>query len=119
MDNWCLHIPKAKAYRSIKEILDIFNITILTADSIIKKYKIDSFANNWKIQVNAKDFYKAYITHYNPSLFEIWNKKKTVALKKIDNADIFKKLFGSPNKKTNKKNIVAPALIGAKYHEIH
>ena len=103
-----------RAYRPIDEIVDIFGISLSTVNSIIKKYKIDYFVGKWKTKIHAKDFYKVYITYYNPSLFEVWNKKKKVKIiqPKLDNADIFQKLFGSPNKNRIKRKVVATALIG-------
>ena len=110
-------MPRLKTYRSSDEIMDIFKITSSTVNSIIKKHKIDSFSSKWKLQINAKDFYKAYVTHFNPSLFEVWEKKKvkkSTPVSKNDNSDIFQKLFGSPSKNNTKKKIVATALISAK-----
>ena len=57
-----------KAYRSFDEILDIFSITVSTANKIIKKHKVDTFTSKG-LKVNIKDFNKAYTKHYNPSLF--------------------------------------------------
>lgn len=107
-------MPRPRAYRSIDEIMIIFNITLSTVNSIIKKSKIDSFSDKGKIQINAKDFYKAYTDNFNPSLFEVWDtKKKTkTAIVKPNNADIFHKLFGSPNKANIKKKSIATGLIG-------
>jgi len=109
-------MPKAKAYRSVDEIIDIFKITLSTVNSIIKKYKIDHFTGKWKIQIHAKDFYKAYTHNFNPSLFEVWDKKKKIkkVLVKNNNSDIFQKLFGSPYKNPVKKRVVDFALITAK-----
>ena len=108
-------MSRPRAYRSIDEIMSIFKITLSTVNSIIKKSKIDSFSDKGKIQINAKDFYKAYTDNFNPSLFEVWDKKKKikVAVIKPNNADIFQKLFGSPNKTNAKKRSIATALIGA------
>ncbi len=57
-----------KPYRSLDEILAIFSITLSTAKSIIKKYKVDTFTNKG-FKVHVKEFNKAYTKHYNPSLF--------------------------------------------------
>ncbi|MCX6825624.1 MAG: hypothetical protein NTY80_05430 [candidate division SR1 bacterium] len=57
-----------KPYRSLDEILGIFSITLSTAKSIIKKYKVDTFTNKG-FKVHVKEFNKAYTKHYNPSLF--------------------------------------------------
>jgi hypothetical protein len=71
------------------------------------------------MQINAKDFYKVYVTHCNPSLFGTWEEKKkaiVISTPKADNSDIFQKLFGTPYKKSTKKVLVNPALIGANDH---
>lgn len=106
-------MSRGKAYRSLDEIMDIFKISLSTVNSIIKKYKIDSFASKWKTQIHAKDFYKVYITHYNPSLFEIWDQKKKIRTiqPKVNNADIFQKLFGSPDKKKVNKVLTSRNLL--------
>ena len=57
-----------KPYRSLDEILDIFSIPVSTAKKIIKKHKVDTFMCKG-LKVHIKDFNKAYIKHYNPSLF--------------------------------------------------
>ncbi|MEI6774092.1 MAG: hypothetical protein WCL18_04775 [bacterium] len=57
-----------KPYRTLQEIIDIFSITLSTAKSIIKKYKVDTFTNKG-FKVHVKDFNKAYTRYYNPSLF--------------------------------------------------
>lgn len=109
-------MSRPRAYRSIDEIISIFKITLSTVNSIIKKSKIDSFSDKGKIQINAKDFYKAYTDNFNPSLFEVWDKKKQmkIVVIKPNNADIFQKLFGSPNKHIAKKRVIATALIDNK-----
>jgi len=107
-------MPRPRAYRPIGEIMDIFKITLSTVKSIIKKNKIDSFVDKGKMQINAKDFYKAYTDNFNPSLFDVWDKKQKTdsEITKQDNADIFQKLFGSPNKANIKKKSIANGLIG-------
>lgn len=107
-------MPKPRAYRSIDEIMDIFNITLSTVNSIIKKSKIDSFSDKGKIQINAKDFYKAYTDNFNPSLFDVWdgNRQIMIDVIKPNSADIFQKLFGSPYKKHNNKKLIVTTLIG-------
>lgn len=58
-----------RPYRTIEEILGIFSITLSTAKSIIKKYKVDTFLRKG-LNVHVKDFNKAYTKYYNPSLFK-------------------------------------------------
>ena len=82
-----------KAYRSIEEILDIFSITLSTAKTIIKKYKVDTFTSKG-FKIHVKDFYNAYTKHYNPSLFDFATTKKAPQKPK-DISHIFQKLFGS------------------------
>ena len=108
-------MSRPRAYRSIDEIMSIFKITLSTVNSIVKNSKIDSFSDKWKIQINSKDFYKAYTDGFNPSLFGVWDKKKQmrVAVIKPNNADIFQKLFGSPNKTNTKKKMVGISLMNA------
>ena len=95
--------------------MDIFKITLWTVNSIVKKHKIDSFIGKGKLQINAKDFYKAYIGHFNPSLFEVWEKKKKVKPDslKVSNSDIFQKLFGSAHKIKVKRRVEKGSLISA------
>lgn len=81
-----------KAYRSLDEILDIFCVTLPTAKTIIRKYKVDTFTSKG-LKIHVKDFYKAYTQHYNPSLFDLGNKKKQGETKDI--TEIFQQLFGS------------------------
>lgn len=80
-----------KPYRTIEEILTIFSITLPTAKSIIKKYKVDTFTSKG-LKIHVKDFYKAYTQHYNPSLFDIGRKK--IQKKHQDISHIFQQLFG-------------------------
>jgi len=80
-----------KAYRSFDEILDIFSITVSTANKIIKKHKVDTFTSKG-LKINVKDFYKAYTQHYNPSLFDVSTQKPTKKIRDI--SDIFQQLFG-------------------------
>jgi len=107
-------MPRVRAYRSIDEIMGIFKITLSTVNAIVKANKIDAFSDKWKTQINAKDFYKAYTNNFNPSLFEIWERKKKIkpAIVQKNNADIFQKLFGSPHIYSVKKGIEATALLG-------
>ena len=112
-------MPRVKTYRSVNEIMEVFKITLWTVNSLIKKYKVDSFSSKGTMQINAKDFYKVYVTYCNPSLFGTWDEKKKpigISTKKNDNSDIFQKLFETPYKKATKKVLLNPALIGAKDH---
>ncbi len=107
-------MSRPRAYRSIDEIMSIFKITLSTVNTILKKNKIDSFSDKWKVQINAKDFYKAYTSNINPSLFEIWNEKKKIEiamLKTDDNANIFQQLFGNPHKNKAKNRVVDSSLL--------
>lgn len=91
--NWFIFSSDmTKAYRSLDEIIDIFSISLSTAKTIIKKYKVDTFTNKG-YKIHVKDFYKAYTKHYNPSLFDLGTKK--CAKKPKDISDIFQQLFGS------------------------
>jgi|GEM_PF-1478911 superoxide dismutase len=83
-----------KTYRTIDEITDIFGITLQVARKIIKKHKVDTFTSKG-IKIHIKDFYKAYTTHYNPSLFE-WSMKTNQPKPPKNIDEIFQKLFGSP-----------------------
>lgn len=109
-------MPRIKTYRPIDEIMEIFKITLWTVSSIIKKYKIDSFSSKGKLQINAKDFYKAYTNNFNPSLFDVWNKRKEIKVvtDKSSTSDIFQKLFGGSYENNTRKRIVQNWLIVAK-----
>lgn len=64
-----------KNYVSISELIDIYKISHTIVDTILKKYKIDTFkAKKWLL-INFKDFHKAYTSVYNPSLFSVLDKK--------------------------------------------
>lgn len=80
-----------KTYRTIDEILTIFSITLPTAKSIIKKYKVDTFTSKG-LKIHVKDFYRAYTQHYNPSLFDTGTKK--IKKNPQDISHIFHQLFG-------------------------
>jgi len=110
-------MPRIKTYRPIDEIMEIFKITLWTVNSVIKKYKIDSFSSKGKIQINAKDFYKVYTNNFNPSLFDVWERKgikKTVPAINNDNSNIFQKLFGSPHITNTKRKVITSSLITLK-----
>ena len=86
-----------KPYLPLDEILEIFQINLATAKSVLKKHKVDTFSNKGKIMIHAKDFYKAYTRNFNPSLFEFVETKQTVENKPNlrNTSEIFQKLFGS------------------------
>lgn len=108
-------MARIKAYRSINEIIDIFKITAWTVTFIVKKYKVDNFLNKWVIQLNSKDFYKAYTKNVNPSLFDIWY-RKNINKESIlpDIKTIFNKLFSTPYNKDISKRNIADSLWNAK-----
>ena len=64
-----------KNYISVQEIIDIYKISQTIVNSILKKYKIDTFKGKKWLMVNFKDFHKAYTSAYNPSLFSELDKK--------------------------------------------
>lgn len=98
-------MPANKIYKSIAEIMDIFNITLSKADTIIKKHKIDCVLISWYREIDAMMFYKVYTTYYNPSLFSSWKKKKsaTIQLKQDKNIEILQRLFWTPYQKIKVK----------------
>jgi hypothetical protein len=59
----------SKPYCPLDEILEVFQINLSTAKSVIKKYRVDTFSNRGKLYIHSKDFYKAYTKNLNPSLF--------------------------------------------------
>lgn len=109
-----------KNYITIQEVIDIYKISLNVVNTILKKYKIDTFKCKKGLMVNFKDFHKAYTSAYNPSLFsELDGKSKTKEtprkpeeveeLLKFADADwLFVKTFSSsykkPGKKTNIRN---------------
>jgi len=66
-----------KNYITIQEIIDIYKISQTIMDTILKKYKIDTFKGKKWLLINFKDFHKAYTSAYNPSLFSVLDKKAT------------------------------------------
>ena len=66
-----------KNYITIQEIIDIYKISQTIMDTILKKYKIDTFKGKKWLLINFKDFHKAYTSAYNPSLFSVLDKKTT------------------------------------------
>ena len=105
-----------KNYITVPEIIEIYKISQNIVDTILKKYKIDTF--KWKkwLLINFKDFHKAYTSAYNPSLFsDLGKKNKTKEsprkpeeveemLKFADTDWLFLKSFSKPCKKTSKRN---------------
>lgn len=68
----------SKPYRTLEEMAAIFGISKAKAQAIAKRYRVDSFTNRGKIYAHAKDFYTAYTKHFNPSLFDLEEKKKAL-----------------------------------------
>ena len=106
-----------KNYITIQEIIDIYKISQTIMDTILKKYKIDTFKGKKWLLINFKDFHKAYTSAYNPSLFSVLDKKATKEtprkpeeveelLKFWDIDWLFNKTFSSSykNPKNNNKN---------------
>jgi len=66
-----------KNYITVQEVIDIYKISQTIVDTILKKYKIDTFKGKKWLLINFKDFHKAYTSAYNPSLFSFLDKKAT------------------------------------------
>ena len=64
-----------KNYISAQEIMNIYSISNLTLETILRKHKIDNYKGKKWVLINAKDFHKVYTTIYNPSLFWFEDKK--------------------------------------------
>lgn len=106
-----------KNYITVPEIIEIYKISQNIVDTILKKYKIDTFKGKKWLLINFKDFHKAYTSAYNPSLFSDLDKKsKSKAtprkpeeveemLKFADTDGLFLKLFSKPCKKAEKQHI--------------
>lgn len=107
-----------KNYISVQEVIDIYKISQTIVNTILKKYKIDTFKGKKWLMVNFKDFHKAYTSAYNPSLFsELDKKSKTKEiprkpeeveeLLKFGDTDwLFAKTFSKSYKETNKKTSI-------------
>lgn len=106
-----------KNYITTQEIIDIYKISQTVVDTILKKYKIDTFKGKKWLLINFKDFHKAYTSAYNPSLFSVLDKKtanprKPEEVEKLlkfwDTDWLFNKTFSKsykiPQKKTTIKN---------------
>ncbi len=96
-----------KNYITIQEIIDIYKISLNTANIILKKYKIDTYKGKKWLLINFKDFHKAYTSAYNPTLFSLIDKKekprKPEEVEKLikfgDTDDLFKHIFSNPCRK--------------------
>jgi len=105
-----------KNYITVQEVIDIYKISQTIVDTILKKYKIDTFKGKKWLLINFKDFHKAYTSAYNPSLFSVLDKKATKEtprkpeeveelLKFVDTDWLFSRSFSKPYKNAiNKKN---------------
>lgn len=102
-----------KNYITVPELIEIYKISQNVVNTILKKYKIDSFKGKKWLLINFKDFHKAYTSAYNPSLFSHLDKKTKVKetprkpeeveemLKFADTDGLFLKSFSKPLKKTS------------------
>ena len=102
-----------KNYITTQEIIDIYKISQTVVDTILKKYKIDTFKGKKWLLINFKDFHKAYTSAYNPSLFSVLDKKTAnprkpeeveELLKFWDTDWLFNKTFSKSYKKPEKKS---------------
>lgn len=106
-----------KNYITAPEIIEIYKISQNIVNTILKKYKIDTFKGKKWLLINFKDFHKAYTSAYNPSLFSDLDKKsksKTTPrkpeeveemLKFADTDGLFLKSFSKPCEKIEKQCI--------------
>lgn len=102
-----------KNYITTQEVIDIYKISQTILDTILKKYKIDTFKGKKWLLVNFKDFHKAYTSAYNPGLFSELDNKKSVTPRKPEEVEellkfadtdwLFTKTFSKSYKQTNKK----------------
>ena len=101
-------------YITAQEIIDIYKISQTIVDTILKKYKIDTFKGKKWLLINFKDFHKAYTSAYNPSLFSVLDKKATKEdprkpeeveefIKFSDTNSLFSRTFSRWYKKIEKK----------------
>ena len=113
-----------KNYITVPEIIEIYKISQNIVDTILKKYKIDTFKGKKWLLINFKDFHRAYTSAYNPSLFswlDIKIKTKETSrkpeeveemLKFADTDGLFLKSFSKPLKKTsNQENFCQSNLL--------
>lgn len=106
-----------KNYITIQEIIDIYKISQNIVNTILKKYKIDTFKGKKWLLINFKDFHKAYTSAYNPSLFSVLDKKSKIKetprnseeveklIKFADTDGLFVNVFSKPCKKQGKLSI--------------
>jgi len=102
-----------KNYITTQEVIDIYKISQTILDTILKKYKIDTYKGKKWLMINFKDFHKAYSLAYNPGLFSELDNKKSVTprkpeeveelLKFADTDSLFTKTFSKSYKQTNKQ----------------
>ena len=106
---------RKRAYIPINDVLNIFQITISVDKSVVKKYKIDGFTTKWKLYVHISDFYKAYTTNFNPTLFDLSPEKKKKIKKKIKlitTSNVFESVFSKPNINIVKKKFLQSGKVG-------
>ena len=106
-----------KNYITTQEIIDIYKISQNVVNTILKKYKIDTFKGKKWLLINFKDFHKAYTSAYNPSLFSDLDKKNKIKeiprkpeeveklIKFTDTDSLFANVFSKPCKKQEKQSI--------------
>jgi hypothetical protein len=100
-----------KAYRPLDDIAKIFGFTQANAKSIAHKYRVDTFSNKGKTFVHVKDFYAAYTKHFNPALFDLKEKKKSIKTSQKSPEDIFKNLFSIADKKKPNRGFTSRSLL--------
>ena len=105
-----------KNYITTQEIIDIYKISQNIVNTILKKYKIDTFKGKKWLLINFKDFHKAYTSAYNPSLFSDLDKKNKSKekprkpeeveefIKFADTDGLFAKTFSSSYRKSENNN---------------
>ena len=57
-----------KNYITTQEIIDIYKISQTIVDTILKKYKIDTFKGKKWLLINFQDFHNAHTSAYSPAL---------------------------------------------------
>ena len=102
-----------KNYINIQEITDIYKISTNIIDTILKKYKIDTYKGKKWLMINFKDFHKAYSLVYNPGLFSELDNKKSVTPRKPEEVEellkfadtdwLFTKTFSKSYRQTSKQ----------------
>ena len=106
-----------KNYITVPELIEIYKISHTIVDTILKKYKIDTFKGKKWLLINFKDFHKAYTSAYNPSLFSQLDKKTKIKetprkpeeveemLKFADTDGLFSKTFSSAYEKPKRSTV--------------